>query len=162
MPEFICNTSPLQYLHQIGRLDILRALTRGVLVPESVAEEIVAGRTAGCDLPRLQELGWITIRQPISTPALPLAADLGRGEASVLALALETTTPIVIIDDAVGRRAARLLNIACTGTLGLLLDAKKIGLITAVGPLLDELDQLRFRVSPTTRKAVLKLSGETD
>ncbi len=47
-----------------------------------------------------------------------------------------------------------------TGTLGLLLDAKKIGLIPAVMPLLDQLDRLRFRVSITTRTAVLRLAGE--
>jgi hypothetical protein len=42
----------------------------------------------------------------------------------------------------------------------LLLDAKRAGLIPAVGPLLDQLDALRFRVAPHTRTAVLKLAGE--
>ncbi|MBM3883622.1 MAG: DUF3368 domain-containing protein [Verrucomicrobia bacterium] len=142
------------------RLDILPTLTGGVFVPPAVAEEIEVGRKAGCDVPDLQTLGWISIRQPVSTPALPLAAGLGRGEASVLALALELATPVVIIDDAVGRRTAELLGIPLTGTLGLLLDAKKRDLIPAVKPLLDELDRLQFRVSPATRSAVLKLAGE--
>ena len=69
---------------------------------------------------------------------------------------------MVILDDGVARRAAGLLDIKLTGTLGLLLDARKKGLIPAVKPFLSELDQLRFRVSPATRAAVLKLAGERD
>jgi hypothetical protein len=41
-----------------------------------------------------------------------------------------------------------------------LLDAKQAGLIPAIDPLLDKLQQLRFRVDPGTRIAVLKLAGE--
>lgn len=160
MPEFICNTSPLQYLHQLGWLEILPALTGRVVIPPAVADELSKGGAAGWDIPDVYSLPWIRIQVPASTPALPLAADLGRGEAGVLALALESTNPLVILDDAVGRRAAVLLGLPLTGTLGLLVDAKKKGLIPAVLPALDELDRLRFRVSSATRLAVLKLAGE--
>lgn len=44
--------------------------------------------------------------------------------------------------------------------LGILLDAERAGLITAVSPLLDQLQALRFRVAPETRRAVLALAGE--
>jgi uncharacterized protein len=162
LPEFICNTSPFQYLHQLGRLDLIPALTNGVTVPRAVVSELDAGRALGYDVPDLRKLGWVSLRDPDSAPALPLAADLGRGESAVLALALESASPLVILDDALGRRAAVLLGIPLTGTLGLLLDAKKIGLIETIAPLLDELDALRFRLSPATRTAVLNLAGEDD
>ncbi len=161
MPEFICNTSPLQYLHQLGRSELLPVLTGGVIVPEAVMTELDLGRAGGCDVPDPRKMPWISVRQPRSTPALPLAADLGRGEAAVLALALESGDAVVILDDAMGRRAASLLGLRLTGTLGVLLDAKRKGLITAVEPLLNELDRLRFRVAPVTRAAVLKLAGES-
>ena len=160
MPEFICNTSPLQYLHQLGQLRIIPALTAGIIVPAPVIAELEAGRALGCDVPDVRGLSWIAIRQPVSAPALPLAADLGRGEAAVLALALESRDAVVILDDGIGRRAAELLGVRLTGTLGLLLDARKKGLISKISPALDELDRLRFRVSPATRAAVLKLAGE--
>ena len=160
MPEFICNTSPLQYLHQLGRMEILPILTGQLIVPAPVIAELEAGRALGCDVPEMHGFPWVATRQPVSSPALPLAADLGRGEAAVLALALESQNAVVILDDAVGRRAAGLLGIRMTGTLGLLLDARKRGLILKLSPVLDELDRLRFRVSPTTRAAVLKLAGE--
>jgi hypothetical protein len=161
MPEYICNTSPLQYLHQLGRIEILPALTGRIIVPVPVIAELEAGRALGCDVPDMRGLPWVVIRQPVSAPALPLAADLGRGEAAVPALALESQDAVVILDDGVGRQAAELLGIRLTGTLGLLLDARKKGLIPKISPVFDELDRLRFRVSPATRAAVLKLAGES-
>lgn len=160
MPDFICNTSPFQYLHQLGRLDLLPSLATRVTVPPAVIAEIEVGRALGYDLPDLTTFDWVSLHEPRSAPALPLAAGLGPGESAVLALALESPDPLVILDDALGRRAAELLKIPLTGTLGLLLDAKSAGLIPAISPLLDQLDSLRFRLSPATRSAVLKLAGE--
>ena len=53
------------------------------------------------------------------------------------------------------------LGIRLTGTLGLLLDAKRAGLIPAVEPCLDHLQRLGFRISGHTRAVVLKLAGES-
>lgn len=160
MPDAICNTSPLQYLHQIGQLDLLPRLAGSVVVPNAVCDELDAGLAQGIELPKVTALPWIHRRDPISAPALPLAADLGPGESAVLALALETPGSSVILDDALGRRAAELLGIPFTGTLGLLLSAKKMNLIAAVAPILDHLTELRFRLSPSTRTAVLRLADE--
>lgn len=59
MPEVVCNTSPLQYLHQTGLLRLLPALYGRVLVPEAVANEIRVGLKAGVNLPDLAELDWL-------------------------------------------------------------------------------------------------------
>jgi predicted nucleic acid-binding protein len=66
----------------------------------------------------------------------------------------------VIIDDAKAREAAGRFGLKFTGTLGVLLDAKRAGLISAVGPYLDRLNALGFRLAHNTRGAVLKLAGE--
>lgn len=108
MPEVICNTSPLQYLHQIGQLSILPAL-------------------AG---------------------------------SQILMLALEMPGSIALLDDALARRVAIAKGIPIKGTLGLLLDGKRAGHLTAVKPSLDRLQELGFRLSQQTREAVLKLAGE--
>ena len=150
MPDAICNTSPLQYLHQIGYLDLLPQLAGCVVVPNAVCDELHAGLAQGIELPNVTALPWIHRKDPISAPALPLAADLGPGESAVLALALETPGSSVILDDTLGRRAAELLGIPFTGTLGLLLSAKEKNLIAAVAPILDHLTELRFRLSPGT------------
>jgi uncharacterized protein len=67
---------------------------------------------------------------------------------------------VVIVDDLLARRTAEALHIPLAGTLGVLLAAKRAGLIGEIAPLLDNLQNLRFWVSPVTRTAVLKLADE--
>jgi hypothetical protein len=43
MPSVIADTSPLQYLHQIGCLGLLADLFQRVIVPDGVAQEILRG-----------------------------------------------------------------------------------------------------------------------
>jgi predicted nucleic acid-binding protein len=161
LPEVISDTSPLQYLHQLGLLDLLPRLVGHITVPQAVVDELEAGRALGHNLPDVTSLGWVGVRSPTSTQQAA-SPDLGRGETEVLALALELHTDgaVVIIDDAKAREAAGRLGLNLTGTLGVLLDAKRAGLIAAVAPQLDSLDALGFRLAPHTRAAVLKLAGE--
>ena len=114
------------------------------------------------DLPDLDVLDWLRVRAPrsLSPPALQVFSDLGPGESEVLALALESTSPVVILDDGLARQAAKAMKVPLTGTLGLLLDAKSKGLVRSVLPLLDQLQELRFRVSQRTRDSVLRSAGE--
>ena len=160
MPDHICNTSPLQYLSQLGLLSLLHELAGVLFVPTAVVEEIQAGRLRGYALPELAEFDWIVVRTPITTDRIPVGEDLGAGETEVLALALECQDPIAVLGDAAARRMARRLGISVRGTLGILLDAKKAGLIPAVSPLLDRLQSLRFRLDARTRAVILELAGE--
>ena len=103
MPDIICNTSPIQYLHQLGLLHLLPSLADRITIPTAVAEELDEGRRLGVSLPDVGTLAWVTIRSPHSMPVLRLVTDLGPGETEVLALALETEDPIVMLDDAIGQ-----------------------------------------------------------
>lgn len=160
MPEVICNTSPLQYLHQIGHLELLPSLVSRIIVPTAVADELAEGRRRGLDLPVPESLPWVDLRDPSGEKVMRLVADLGPGETGVLLLALERVDPVVILDDALARRYAEVLKIRLTGTLGILLDAKRRGLVSAVTPLLDDLQRLGFRLSDQTRRAVLRMADE--
>jgi predicted nucleic acid-binding protein len=160
LPEIISNTSPIQYLHQLGVLDVFQKLVTTITVPPAVRDELAAGRRLGLDLPDLPSLDWIIMRSPSSSAALPLVTDLGAGEREVLALALETLDSVCVLDDALARQVAKASQLRFTGTLGVLIDAKRAGLITAVGPQLDQLQSLGFRLAVHTRSAVLKIAGE--
>jgi predicted nucleic acid-binding protein len=160
LPEIISNTSPLQYLHQLELLNVFRDLVGGLIVPPAVVAELNEGRALGLNLPDLNLLPWVTIRSPISKKAVPLVANLGPGEVEALMLALEEPEAVLVLDDALARRVARTLGLRFTGTLGLLLDAKSAGLIPAVAPLLDQLQDLRFHLSPSTRAAVMNTAKE--
>jgi len=80
-----------------------------------------------------------------------------------LRLALEAAAgaAVVILDDARAREAAARLGLKFKGTLGVLLDAKRAGLLASVAPQLERLDALGFRLARATREAVLRLAGET-
>jgi predicted nucleic acid-binding protein len=76
-------------------------------------------------------------------------------------LGLESRESILVLDDALARRVAVGLGLRLTGTLGILLSAKRAGLVSAMTPQLDRLQALRFHVAPQTRAAVLTLAGES-
>ncbi len=160
MPEIACDTSALQYLHQLGALEILPALSERVLIPPAVVAELEAGRSKGVDLPDPAAIAWIHVEAPAGVSVVGLATDLGAGEGQVLALGIDRPNLVVILDDRLARRLARQLGIKHTGTLGLLLDAKRKGLIPEVRPMLERLQELGFRIHPRTRSAVLDLAGE--
>jgi uncharacterized protein len=161
LPEIISNTSPLQYLHQLGVLDVLRKLVTTVTVPPAVEDELTAGRKLGLNLPDLNSLDWIIVRRPSSSAALPMVTDLGAGEREVLALALETPDSVCVLDAALARQIASALQLRITGTLGILIDAKRAALIPVIRPQLDQLHNLGFRLAAHTRAAVLKMVGES-
>lgn len=160
MPEIIVNTSPLQYLYQLGLLDLLPTFYGRVTVPEAVVAELDAGRRLGLALPDLTSLDWITVKPVEQASLLRLVGDLGRGEREVLALASTMPGCVIVRDDGLARRCARMLGLTLTQTLGVLLRAKREGHLPALAPLLDRLDGLRFRVDAATRAAVLRLAGE--
>jgi hypothetical protein len=160
LPEVICDTSPLQYLDQIGLLHILPALAGHIIVPQAVVEELAQGRAAGLSLPDPTVIEWMSIRRPAAASALALITDLGPGETQTLLLALESEDARVILDDALARRIAKAQGIRVMGTLGVLLEAERAGHVPLIRPYLDRLDMLRFRLAPHTREAVLKMAGE--
>jgi len=159
--EVISNTSPLQYLFQAERLDLLPVLYGTVVVPSGVADELAEGRARGLALPDPKTLPWVRVRVMADTALLRIVADLDRGEREVLALAKQAADPLAILDDGLARRYARLLGIPFTGTLGVLLKAKANGHLAQVSPVLDRLDALHFRIDAETRLQVLRLANES-
>lgn len=119
MPEVISNTSPLQHLYQLGLLELLPRLAGRVTVPQSVVDDLDAGRALGHDLPEVVSLPWVTMHVPTASRYVA-SPDLGRGETDVLRLALKLLAgdTVVILDDAKAREAAGKLGLKLTGTLG--------------------------------------------
>ena len=67
-----------------------------------------------------------------------LRGNLDAGESVVLALALARPGSQAILDDRAARRRARALGVDLQGTLGLVLVAKRIGMIPAVRPVPEQ------------------------
>lgn len=161
MPEVvISNTSPIFYLHRLRRLDLLQKLYQEIIVPKAVVAELEAGRRQGEDVPAIDSYEWIKIRAIRSPQILGLSTDFGPGETEVLALALEESDSLVIIDEKLARKIARLRGLRVTGTAGVLLKAKQEGHILAVKPFLDRLQEIHFHLSDNVRTLILSIAKE--
>lgn len=131
MPEtedIVINTGPLlAIIAGFGDLSLLERLYKRVLVPFEVCQEIEAGGSSGFGVSEFRRADFLQKHQDILeiTPFLRNTLDLG--EASVIQLALDENIKTVCIDEAVGRRIARLNGLKLTGSIGVLIRAKQNG-----------------------------------
>jgi len=132
MPEtesIVINTGPLLALIAgYGDLSFLKKIYKQVLVPFEVCREIEAGGTTAFGLKEFIQSDFIE-KQTVPLEIVQfLKNSLDLGEASVIQLALNQNIPTVCIDEAVGRRIARLNGLCLTGSVGVLLRAKRKGI----------------------------------
>ena len=140
MPDesWVFNASPLILLGKIRRLHIVEALASSVAVPESVLSEVSAGLRK--DETGSATLEWASARQVANVP-LPISIanwDLGAGESQVIAHCL-AGAQVPVLDDREARACAVAHSLPLIGTLGIILRAKKRGLIPAARPLADQI-----------------------
>lgn len=150
MPEvIISDTSCLIILSKIGNLEILKSVYGKIITTPEIATEF------GENLP-----DWFEIRQVKDFRKQQLLEfQIDRGESSAIALALETEGSKVILDDNKARKVARQMGISFTGTLGIIVKAKNMGLIPTIKPFLEEIKQTNFRISKELEVLAL---GEAD
>ncbi|HZG37681.1 MAG TPA: DUF3368 domain-containing protein [Nodosilinea sp.] len=160
MPEVIADTSVIHYLFQSNHFRLLPSLYENLAIPNAVKNELDEGRKLGILLPHTSDYAWIQLISIGEQRLVPQIPGLGRGEREVLSLSMNWPNSLALLDDGLARQYAKRLNIRFTGTLGILLKAKQSGLIDRVGPVIDSLKQLGFRVSEETRAGVLRLAAE--
>jgi len=156
----IVNTSPLFYLHRVKYLDCLEKLYGEIVIPEAVVTELEEGKKSGEDVPQVSEYNWIKIKRVTIPAFIKMIPDLGLGEAEVLALGCEEVEPLLIIDDALARKIAKLQTFKFTGTAGVLLKAKKEGYLTEIKPILERLKMAGFYLNNQLIAEILKIAGE--
>lgn len=143
MPEtnkIVMNTGPLLALIAgLGDISFLETLYRQILVPYEVTQEIESGGASGFGVTEFRALHFIEKQpQPLNiSPFLKNALDLG--EASVIQLALNENIETVCIDEASGRRIARLNGLKLTGSIGILIRAKQNGFTFSMSKVLDRM-----------------------
>lgn len=158
----VSNASPLINLARIGRLDLLERLYGRLVVPDAVWQEVVVDGDGQPGAAEIKAAGWIRVRTVEDRRlVLSVQRELDPGEAEAIALALEMDAALLLMDERLGRESARYLGVRCTGLVGLLVEAKRKGLIPAVKPLLARLrDIAGFRLSNALVLRVLQDEGE--
>ena len=86
--------------------------------------------------------------------------DLDPGESSAIALCLDISDSIIIIDDLKGRKSADKLGLRYSGTFGLILKAKQEGVIESIKPVIAKINNTNFRFSEELIKFILEQAGE--
>ena len=69
MPEAISDTSPLLYLHLMGRLGWLPRLFGQIWIPGAVVLELETGRREGHDVPDPHQPDWLRVVEPSHLPS---------------------------------------------------------------------------------------------
>jgi hypothetical protein len=157
----VCDTTVLLYLGRIGQIDLIHALFSAVYVPDAVLLELDTGRILRRDTIEPREIAWMTT-VPVSQTAIDALPEnrLGVGEQAVIAYAQARPDHVAGLDDLQARQLAESMGLKVVGTLGVLLRAKRVGLIRSVHPLLDDIIEQGFRLAPDLYQDVLRLADE--
>ena len=151
MPKtIISDTSCFIILTNIGELELLHKVYGQVVTTIDIATEF------GEPLPEWIEI--LAVSDKYRQQLLEMQID--KGEASAIALALETPNSTVILDDYKARKIAEQLGITYTGTIGVIIKAKLNEIIPSIKPFLDKIKQTDFRLSPEIELQALKEANE--
>ncbi|HEX9942634.1 MAG TPA: DUF3368 domain-containing protein [Thermoanaerobaculia bacterium] len=158
----VCNAGPLIALAIVGRLDLLEKLYRRVLVPEAVFQEVTGTGIGRIGATEVSAAAWLE-RVPGGTLPEPLLAkELGAGEAQVIAVAHRIGSKLVLIDERRARRIAEeAYGLRVRGSAGILVAAKRIGLLPAVRPLLERMRSQGYYLSRRLIERATKEAGES-
>ncbi len=159
MRKVVSNTTPIISLLKLNRLKILKDLYGQIHIPFAVYQEIEIGRNKEY-YQDLAKLNWITINEIQEKKALRYFLDLDAGEAEAIVLATEMDADLIILDEKLGRFHAKHADLKITGTIGVLIKAKKEGLIDELNPLLNELLEKDVWLSEKLIEEILKQAGE--
>lgn len=160
MRKVIVNSTPLIALCKIDRLDLLQKIYSEITIPEAVFNE-VCQRNDKVKI-NIETSSWIH-RESIHTSfnRRMYHSKLHDGEVEVMILAQECEEDhLVIIDDYAARKTAEFLGLTLTGTIGVLIKAKHLGLIDEVMPLVREMEAQNIYFSEPLKTRIRLLTNE--
>ena len=129
----VVNAGPLVALALLDQLDLLPALFAECWVTQTVFNEVAMAGIGKPGAQSLQRADWqARVRvSPIPDPLLVM--ELDPGEAEVISLARQLSPCVAIIDERRGRRIAQhVYGLPVKGTVGILVEAQRRGLISGV------------------------------
>jgi predicted nucleic acid-binding protein len=145
-----------------GHLELLAQLYGRIIVPQAVYYEVVVAGVGQPGATEVKAADWIEMKNATNqTTVASLQLELDKGEAEVIALAIELQADLVLLDERKGRTIASRMGLKLVGLLGPLIEAKHKGLIPAIGPVMDDLiKKAGFWISPNLYNRVLREAGE--
>lgn len=161
MHNVVVNTTPLIALSYLRRLDLLKTLYGEIVIPDAVYRELSVKEDSVCKRFVDESLDWICIKKIKNEMARAMyKTQLHEGEVEVMILAQEINADVVVIDDANAKKHAKYLGLPVTGTLGVLIKAKREGYLSEIKPLLQQLVENNIYISDKIIDLCLKQVGE--
>lgn len=128
----VSDTSPITALMTIGQIELLRELFAEVFIPGAVRAELL------CSYPLLPD--WVQVRSVSDQTAVAgFTRTVDAGEAEAIVLAKEMKADRLLIDERKGRRLAQAEGIRVIGLLGVVLLAKRKGLVPNAQAVIERL-----------------------
>ena len=156
----VVNASPLITLFNSGQAELLPELFSEVLVPDAVWLEVAEGGHQDIAAQAIRFAQWVKRLPPTLPDPMVMAWDAGPGETAVISLARTASDLRAVVDDDYARRCARVLGVKTLGTCGVILLAKRRGIIPHVKPALDALHTAGLWLSDSLIQTILKETGE--
>jgi len=125
-----------------------------------VAEEVGVRLEGERLLAELTSSSMVQIEGSISIPREIDSWDLGRGESEVLAQAVLSAGSRAVLDDLEARRCAQALGVGVIGTLGVVLRATRLGLISSARPIVERLRESGLYLTEDLVERALAHLGE--
>ena len=149
-------------LARIEALQLLPTLYDTVTVPEAVWTEVVAEGEGRPGAQAVRTAAWIDLQAVANRNLVwALRRDLDAGEAEAIALAIETESALLLMDERQGRATAEHFGLPHIGLIGVLIEAKENAHVEAVQPYLDALkEEAGFWISDRLYRRVLQDEGE--
>jgi predicted nucleic acid-binding protein len=162
MQKVVSNSTPIIHLAKLGYLNLLEELYNKIFITRIVYEECTSFPDPPEDVKKeiesIQAAPFIQIGS-VENDRLILAFSqlIDMGEASAIALAVESQAGLILIDDSEARKVADVYNLNFTGTIGVLLKAREVGLISeSTADILNKLRRTGFYLSPGLENFFLK------
>lgn len=154
--KWVANASPIIVLAKVSQVRLLEVLSDELVIPSGVAAEIAQGSQSDPARNWIQSQGEVYVREPSAHVSQVTAHDLGAGETQVLSWAFRNDGFEALVDDRAARACASSLGIPVRGTLGIILVAKKVGLLQEVEPVFERIVEAGLRIDPDLIDAALR------
>ncbi len=135
----VSNAGPLIHLTQIGRINLLKEIFNEIVIPRTVKVEVIdKGKEKGKpDAFLINSVEWIkVVDDPSNADQLAERVGIHRGEACAILLAKSLNVP-VLLDDSDTRKFALGLGLEVVGSVGIIIRAVRLGLISKEDGLRD-------------------------
>jgi len=160
--KVVSNSSILISLSSIKKLSLLKKEFAKIYIPEAVWKEVVEEGKGQIGAEEVEKSNWIrTVKVKDQNLVSALNESLDLGESEAIALALQLSGDIILLDEKEARMMAAKYGLKPLGTIGILILAKKKKRINSLKIELDKLiNESGFRISPEIYKKVLEEVGE--